>query len=93
MLAAYFDASAGYHSGPKGSTASTALQGLRLESHIVLNSTEVEEKLASISQVCTLLSTVLRCTLLQSELSEWSAQQLQLQELSSAGCAACLLLS
>ena len=53
MLAAFFDASAGYHSGPGGSTASAALQGLRLESHIVLNSTEVEQKLASISQVST----------------------------------------
>lgn len=51
MLAAYFDASADYHSGVGGSTASAALQGLRLESHILLNSSEVEEKLASISQV------------------------------------------
>jgi hypothetical protein len=53
MLAAFFDASAGYHNGPGGSTASAALQGLRLESHIVLNSTEVEQKLASISHVST----------------------------------------
>lgn len=51
MLAAFFDASSGYHSGPAGSTASAALRGLRLESHIVLNSTEVEQKLGSISQV------------------------------------------
>ena len=51
MLAAYFDASAGYNIGGDGSSANVALQGLRLESHIVLNSDEVEQKLASVGQV------------------------------------------
>jgi len=57
MLAAYFDASAGYRTdGDGGASASAALQGLRLESHIVLNSDEVEQKLASISQARIALS-------------------------------------
>lgn len=51
MLAAYFDAAAGYATGAAGTQGHAALQGLRLESHIILNSDEVEKRLATITQV------------------------------------------
>ena len=49
MLAAYFDAAAGYSAGAAGAEGHAELQGLRLESHINLNSDEVEKRLASMS--------------------------------------------
>lgn len=51
MLAAHFDAAAGLSTGSGGTTSHAALQGLRVESQVILNNEGAEHRLASISQV------------------------------------------